>query len=95
MKNKKDFWTGIGVMIGTVVLVCLLTFLISGCALLEDNKETIKEQIIVYLQNQAIESAQDYVDGLVADGKLSPEQREELMSAIPHGVEKVREALEK
>lgn len=93
MSSKKEFWTGIGVMIGTAFLICLLTFLVSGCELAGVDKDTIKEQIIVYVQNRAIESANDYIDDMVEQGNLSEEQAEELKSAIPQGAEKIREAL--
>ena len=68
--------------------------LLTGCEFLRDHQDDIKAQIISYVENQGREKAEQYVDDLVEQGKLTEKQAELIKDAIPYGVAKVKEVLE-
>lgn len=68
--------------------------LLTGCEFLRDHQDDIKAQIISYVENQGREKAEQYVDDLVEQGKLTEKQGDLIKAAIPYGVAKVKEVLE-
>ena len=49
--------------------------------------------ILEYLENDGQARAIEYIDQLVADGKLGAANAEKLKAAIPLGIEKLREVM--
>lgn len=68
--------------------------LLTGCEFLRDHQDDIKAQIISYVENQGREKAEQYVDNLVEQGKLTEKQGDLIKAAIPKGIDKVKEVLQ-
>lgn len=59
----------------------------------EDLKNSAHQAIIEYVETQGQEKAIEYIDQLVADGKLGAANAEKIKGAIPLGIEKLKELM--
>ena len=84
MKNKKAL-----ILCALAALGVLATG--AGCA----NQEAVKTAIIAYLETNGQKKAGTYLDQLVADGRLGSANAEAIKEAIPGGIEKVKEVINK
>ncbi len=66
---------------------------LSGCAILADHKDEIHAAIINAVESKGQQAAVEYIDQLVTDGKLGAESAEKIKAAIPHGIDKMKEAM--
>lgn len=92
-----SFWWNIALTWGTVIVIILaiaLALLFSGCDLLRDHQDEIREQIITYIETQGRAKAEGYIDDLVERGELTETQAERIKAAIPKGIDKVKEVLQ-
>lgn len=83
------------VVIGlTAALLLLMTT--AGC-LSDDQREELRDAahaaILEYVETQGQEKALEYIDQLVADGKLGAANAEKIKAAIPLGIEKLHEVM--
>lgn len=75
-----------------VISVALFAlFAAAGC----DQQEAAKTAIIVYIEAHGQEKAVAYLDKLVADGRLGSANAEAIKAALPQGLEKVKEVINK
>ena len=72
-------------------IAALLTF--PGCSTLWDNRSEIRDAVVDYLARYGQARAEEYIDGLVAEGKLSASDAANVKAAIPKGIDEVKEAL--
>lgn len=90
MTNPKIF-TEIAALCSAALLVTL-----AGC-LSDDQREELRDAahsvILAYVETYGQEKAIEYVDQLVADGKLDAANAEKIKAAIPLGIEKLREVM--
>ena len=81
------------VVIGMVALLLMTT---TGC-LSDDQREELRDAahaaILEYVENEGQEKALEYIDQLVADGKLGAANAEKIKAAIPLGIEKLHEVM--
>lgn len=89
-----------GEAIGAVVVVILMIFFViaiasatSGC-ITDEQRAEIKEKIVELIENDGKDAAIQYIDELVADGRLGAANAADIKAAIPHGIEKVKEIME-
>lgn len=81
-----------------IVALCSAALLVTlaGC-LSDEQKEELKNAahgaILEYVETQGQEKSIEYIDQLVADGKLGAANAEKIKAAIPLGIEKLREAM--
>ena len=68
-------------------------FVVTGCATLWGNRAEIRDAVVDYLARYGQQRAEDYVDSLVTDGKLSASDAANVKAAIPKGIDEVKEAL--
>lgn len=68
-------------------------FVVTGCATLWDNRAEIRDAVVDYLARYGQQRAEEYVDSLVTDGKLSASDAANVKAAIPRGIDEVKEAL--
>lgn len=99
MKTAADnsFWWNIVLTWGTVIVVILgivIAILFSGCEMLREHQDEIREQIIAYVETQGRAKAEQYIDDLVERGELTEKQAEQIKAAIPKGIDKVKEVLQ-
>ena len=89
MKQKN--FTEIAALCSAAMLVTL-----AGC-LSDDQREELRDAahtaILEYVENEGQEKALEYIDQLVADGKLGAANAEKLKAAIPLGIEKLKEVM--
>lgn len=82
------------VVIGLTAALLLMTAV--GC-LSDDQREELRNAahtaILEYVENEGQEKALEYIDQLVADGKLGAANAEKIKAAIPLGIEKLREVM--
>ena len=82
------------VVIGLTVVLLLMTT--AGC-LSDDQREELRDAahtaILEYVENEGQEKALEYIDQLVADGKLGSANAEKIKAVIPEGIEKLREVM--
>ena len=85
----------------SIVEICaILTIAIAvtaaGC-LNSEQKEELKnaahQAIIEYVETEGKEKAIEYIDQLVAEGKLGSANAEKIKEAIPLGIEKLKEVM--
>ena len=82
--------------LGCVVAFGMVILLTAGCGILNgDTGESIKTAIVQYAENDGKEKAIEYIDKMVADGKLGAANAEKLKSALADGIDKLKEELEK
>ena len=76
------------------ILAIAIAVAAAGC-LNAEQKEELKNAahsaILEYVETQGQEKAIEYIDQLVADGKLGAANAEKIKAAIPLGIEKLRE----
>lgn len=77
-------------------MVALLLMTAVGC-LSDDQREEIRDTahaaILEYVETKGQEEALEYIDQLVAEGKLGNANAEKIKEAIPQGIEKLREVM--
>ena len=82
------------VVIGLMVALLLMTT--AGC-LSDDQREELRDAahtaILEYVESEGQEKALEYIDQLVADGKLGAANAEKIKAAIPLGIEKLKEVM--
>lgn len=71
----------------------MLTVIVTGCEYLQDHKEKIHEEIIKYAESNGHEAAIAYVDQKVSEGKISKEKGDAIKTAIPLGIDKLKEKI--
>lgn len=80
----------------TVLMLTLCAVCLTGC-LPEDKRQELKEKahsaIIKYVQTEGHDKAIAYIDKLVSEGRLGAKNAEKLKSAIPQGIEKLKEVM--
>ncbi|MGE4300798.1 MAG: hypothetical protein AB7F40_04255 [Victivallaceae bacterium] len=78
-----------------LVLGCMMSLAVlgTGCMLLEQYQDTIKDKIVSALEDQGVDAASAKIDELVSAGTLTAAQGAALKEALPLGVEKVKEIL--
>ena len=59
----------------------------------EELKNAAHAAILEYVETQGQEKAIEYIDQLVAEGKLGSANAEKLKEAIPQGIEKLKEVM--
>lgn len=59
----------------------------------EELKNAAHSAILEYVETQGQEKAIEYIDQLVADGKLGAANAEKIKAAIPLGIDKLREVM--
>lgn len=59
----------------------------------EELKNSAHQAIIEYVETRGQEAAVEYIDQLVADGKLGAANAEKIKEAIPLGIEKLKELM--
>ena len=81
------------VVIGLTAALLLTT---TGC-LSDDQREELRDAahttILEYVESEGQEKALEYIDQLVADGKLGAANAEKIKAAIPLSIEKLREVM--
>lgn len=75
------------------LFICVMACMVSGCALIE--KYNLRSTIVEYIEQNGEQKAIEYIDKLVAEGRLGVKNAEDLKAAIPQGIEKVKEILNK
>lgn len=82
------------VVIGLTVALLLMTT--AGC-LSDDQREELRNAahtaILEYVESEGQARAVEYIDQLVADGKLGAANAEKIKAAIPEGIDKLREVM--
>ena len=71
----------------------------TGCSLLTDDQKqeldtAIRTAIVKALDERGQKAAEDLVDKLVEEGKLSESTADQIKKVIPAGIEKVKKTLE-
>lgn len=78
------------------ILAIAIAVTAAGC-LSNEQKEELKnaahQAIIEYVETEGQEKALEYIDQLVADGKLGAANAEKIKAAIPLGIEKLKEVM--
>lgn len=70
--------------------------IISGCSGMSDEKKAeIQSALIQHIETSGQEKAIEYINNLVAEGRLGSKNAEELKAQIPLLIEKLKEAKEK
>ena len=89
--TKPKILTEIAALCSAALLVTL-----AGC-LSDEQTEELKNAahsaILEYVETNGQEEALEYIDQLVADGKLGAANAEKIKAAIPLGIEKLREVM--
>ena len=92
VKNHLDPIVAIvGVML-LAVFVVLLMHVTTGCITTEQRAE-IREKIVQLIETDGQAAAIRYIDELVADGRLGAANAADIKTAIPEGIERVKEVL--
>ena len=78
------------------ILAITIAVTAAGC-LNSEQKEELKnaahQAIIEYVETQGQERALEFIDQLVADGKLGAANAERIKAAIPAGIDRLREVM--
>lgn len=85
-------------IIGTIIAAALM-LAGTGCSMLSDGQKkeldaAIQTAVIKAIDEKGQKAAEDLVDKLVSEGKLSESTAEAVKKAIPAGIEKVKKTLE-
>lgn len=81
-----------------IVALCtvMLIVTLAGC-LSNDQTDELRDAahtaILEYVETRGQEAAVEYIDQLVADGKLGAANAEKIKEAIPLGIDKLREVM--
>lgn len=82
------------VVIGLTAALLLMTT--AGC-LSDDQREELRDAahtaILEYVESEGQEKALEYIDQLVADGKLGAANAEKIKAVIPEGIDRLREVM--
>ena len=88
---KSKIFTEIAALCSAALLVTL-----AGC-LSDEQTEELRDAahtaILEYVENEGQEKALEFIDQLVADGKLGAANAAKIKAAIPLGIEKIREVM--
>ena len=88
---KQKIFTEIAALCSAALLVTL-----AGC-LSDEQTEELKDAahsaILEYVETQEQEKALEYIDKLVAEGKLGTANAEKIKAAIPAGIDRLREVM--
>lgn len=88
---KQKIFTEIAAICSAAMLVTL-----AGC-LSDEQTEELKDAahtaILEYVETQGQEKAIEYIDQLVAGGKLGTANAEKIKAAIPAGIDRLREVM--
>ena len=81
-----------------IAAICSAALLITlaGCLSDEQTEElrnAAHSAILEYVETQGQEKAIEYIDQLVADGKLGAANAEKIKAAIPAGIDRLREVM--
>lgn len=81
-----------------IAALCSAAFLVTlaGCLSDEQTKElrnAAHSAILEYVETQGQENALEYIDQLVAEGKLGAANAKKIKEAIPQGIEKLKEVM--
>ena len=80
----------------TAISMAILLLTLAGC-LSTDQAEKLRDSahtaILEYVENQGIAELTEYIDQLVAEGRLGAANAEKIKEAIPLGIEKLREIM--
>ena len=81
-----------------IAAICSVSLLITlaGCLSDEQTEElrnAAHSAILEYVENQGQEKALEYIDKLVAEGKLGTANAEKIKAAIPLGIDRLREVM--
>ena len=79
-------------ILGILAVMGLALLLATGCDR-QEIRDTAHQAILEYLENDGQSRAIEYIDQLVADGKLGAANAEKLKAAIPLGIEKLKEVM--
>lgn len=79
-------------ILGILAVMGLALLLATGCDR-QEIRDTAHQAILEYLENDGQARAVEYIDQLVADGKLGAANAEKLKAAIPLGIDKLREVM--
>lgn len=78
------------------ILAIAIAVAVAGC-LNSEQKEELKNAahtaILEYVETEGQEKAIEYIDQLVAEGKLGAANAEKIKEAIPEGIEKLKEVM--
>lgn len=88
---KPKIFTEITALCSAALLVTL-----AGCLSNEQKDElkyTAHSTILEYVETQGQAAAVEYIDQLVAEGRLGAANAEKIKAAIPLGIEKLREVM--
>lgn len=79
-----------------IVVMCAIAVISAGC-LTDDQREELRNTahtaIIEYIENQGTAELTDFIDRMVADGKLGIANAEKIKAAIPDGIDKLKEVM--
>ena len=88
---KSKIFTEIAALCSAALLVTL-----AGC-LSDEQTEELRDAahaaILEYVETQGQEKALEFIDQLVADGKLGAANAEKIKEAIPLGIDRLREVM--
>ena len=80
----------------TAISMAILLLTVAGC-LSTDQAEKLRDSahtaILEYVENQGTAELTEYIDQLVAEGRLGAANAEKIKEAIPLGIEKLREIM--
>ncbi len=65
----------------------------AGCDQREGLRDAAHTAILEYVETEGQEQALEYIDRLVADGKLGAANAEKIKAAIPDGIARLREVM--
>ena len=88
---KPKIFTEIAALCSIALLVTLAGCL--GDERTEELRNAAHQAILEYIETQGQEKAIEYIDQLVADGKLGSANAEKIKAAIPAGIEKLKEVM--
>lgn len=84
-------------MKNVVLLMGAFIMLGTGCTMDEARREELKNKahtaILEYVQKDGSEKIYEYIDKLVAEGKLGKANADKLKEAIPQGIDKLKEVM--
>lgn len=89
--TKPKIFTEIAALCSAALLVTLAGCLSNNQA--EEIRDAAHTAILEYVETRGQEAAVEYIDQLVADGKLGSANAERIKEAIPAGIEKLREVM--
>lgn len=88
---KQKIFTKIAALCSAALLITL-----AGCLSDEQTEElrnAAHSAILEYVETQGQEKALEYIDKLVAEGKLGTANAEKIRAAIPAGIDRLREVM--